>query len=146
MPEAREESCKTAFFGNQEIPAAEKSERVRGVFASVARRYDLMNDLMSGGVHRLWKRVLIDRMAPRPGLNLLDVAGGTGDIALAALERLGPSAPASITVCDLTPEMLAIGRARAIDRGELPARSRLAWLCGNAEGLPLADRSVEAYS
>ena len=134
-------------FGFETVPAPEKAERVRQVFESVSSRYDLMNDLMSGGVHRLWKQAMIDWLAPRPGLQLLDVAGGTGDIALRVIERLGPTQVGSVVVCDLTQEMLEVGRARAVDQGLLPSQpGSPRWVCGNAEALPLAERSVEAYT
>jgi len=137
----------SASFGFETMPAPEKARRVRQVFESVSGRYDLMNDLMSGGIHRLWKDAMIDWLAPRPGLRLLDVAGGTGDIALRVMARLGAERAGEIVVCDLTPEMLAVGRDRAIDRGILPNRpGGPHWVCGNAEALPLADRSVEAYT
>ncbi len=131
----------TASFGFRDIPAAEKAARVQAVFASVAGRYDLMNDLMSGGIHRLWKTAMLDWLAPRPGTHLLDVAGGTGDIAMRFLDRTGGEGRA--TVCDLSPEMVAVGRDRATDRGRL---GEVAWVCGNGEALPLADRSVDAYT
>ena len=115
-------------FGREQVEPAEKTRRVRGVFSSVAARYDLMNDLMSGGVHRLWKEHLVDWLAPRPGIELLDVAGGTGDIALRVLDRLEPGT-GHVIVCDLTAEMLAVGRDRAIDRGVVTG---LAWVCGAA--------------
>ncbi len=129
-------------FGFEEVAEAEKAPRVRGVFESVANRYDLMNDLMSGGVHRLWKTAMIDWLNPRPGMTLLDVAGGTGDIALRVLERVGPG-EAEVIVCDLTPEMIRVGRDRTLDRGILEGPR---WVCGDAEALPLADRSVDAYT
>lgn len=138
----------TAAFGFEDVPEAEKAARVRGVFESVARRYDLMNDLMSGGVHRLWKAAMIDWLAPRAGMSLIDVAGGTGDIALRALDRIGPAQAGPAVVCDATPEMLAVGRARATDRG-LVGRgcpAGLFWVCGDAEHLPLPSRSVDAYT
>ena len=134
-------------FGFETVPAPDKARRVRQVFESVSGRYDLMNDLMSGGVHRLWKEAMIDWLAPRPGIRLLDVAGGTGDIALRVIARLGAEQVGEIVVCDLTPEMLEVGRDRAIDRGVLPSHPGSPRLvCGNAEALPLAERSVEAYT
>jgi demethylmenaquinone methyltransferase/2-methoxy-6-polyprenyl-1,4-benzoquinol methylase len=140
---ARSESSGTTHFGFEEIAEGDKAPRVRGVFESVSDRYDLMNDLMSGGVHRLWKAAMIDWLDPRPGLSLLDVAGGTGDIALRILERLGAERCGPVVVCDLTPDMLAIGRDRALDRGVLGG---IHWVCGNAEALPLPDRCMEAYT
>jgi len=129
-----------AEFGFRRVPAADKQGLVRGVFDSVAPRYDLMNDLMSGGIHRLWKAGLLARLAPRDGQTLVDVAGGTGDVALAAADR----APgARIVVVDLTPAMVALGRDRAIDRGH---HAGVHWVTGAAERLPLADRSADAYT
>ena len=141
------EIAATAHFGDQEVPEADKAPRVRGVFESVASRYDLMNDLMSGGVHRLWKGAMIDWLSPRPGLRLVDVAGGTGDIALRVLDRVGPERAGPIVLCDLTADMLDVGRARAIDRGLVGARAAgLHWVCADAEDLPLPDRSMDAYT
>jgi demethylmenaquinone methyltransferase/2-methoxy-6-polyprenyl-1,4-benzoquinol methylase len=136
----------TASFGFREVAAEDKPSLVRGVFESVADRYDLMNDLMSGGIHRLWKSAMIDWLRPRPGQHFIDVAGGTGDIAFRILERLraGDSPDAArVVVCDLTPAMLAVGRDRAIDRGIL---SGIEWVNGDAENLPFADRSFDAYT
>ncbi|ACJ00630.1 class I SAM-dependent methyltransferase [Rhodospirillum centenum] len=133
------------FFGFREVDPREKTPLVRGVFSSVATRYDLMNDLMSGGIHRLWKDSFVSMVDPRPGETLLDVAGGTGDIAF----RLSNRAPGSrVLVCDLTEAMVRVGRDRAIDRG-LPQRSDgtgIDWMVGNAEALPIASRSVDAYT
>jgi demethylmenaquinone methyltransferase/2-methoxy-6-polyprenyl-1,4-benzoquinol methylase len=98
-------------FGFRTVPEAEKAGMVHGVFSSVAQRYDLMNDLMSGGVHRLWKDAMIDWLAPRAGMRLLDVAGGTGDIASRFLKRLNGDGHA--TVCDMTSAMLDEGARRA---------------------------------
>ena len=138
----------TVLFGDQEVPEADKATRVRGVFESVASRYDLMNDLMSVGVHRLWKAAMIDWLAPRPGMRLVDVAGGTGDIALRVLDRVGPERAGPIVLCDLTVDMLEVGRARAIDRGLVGAHEPLGlhWVCADAEDLPLASRSMDAYT
>jgi demethylmenaquinone methyltransferase/2-methoxy-6-polyprenyl-1,4-benzoquinol methylase len=130
---------KTTHFGYEEIPEAEKAGRVRGVFSSVAARYDLMNDLMSGGVHRLWKEHLVDWLAPRPGIALLDVAGGTGDIAFRVLDRVRGQGRA--TVCDMTEEMLAEGAQRAKARG-----LALDWVRGDAMALPFADASFDAVT
>ncbi len=136
----------TASFGFRDVAAGDKASLVRGVFESVADRYDLMNDLMSGGIHRLWKSAMIDWLRPRAGQHFIDVAGGTGDIAFRILERLGSvgsTAGARVVVCDLTPAMLAVGRDRAIDRGIL---SGIEWVDGDAERLPFADRSFDAYT
>jgi demethylmenaquinone methyltransferase/2-methoxy-6-polyprenyl-1,4-benzoquinol methylase len=132
------DSPEPAWFGDRPVDAAEKPGLVRGVFDSVAQRYDLMNDLMSGGVHRLWKRAMIDRLAPQPGEHFLDVAGGTGDIALRILERTAREA--KVIVCDLTPAMLAVGRDRAIDRGILDG---IDWVTGDAENLPFESAKMD---
>jgi demethylmenaquinone methyltransferase/2-methoxy-6-polyprenyl-1,4-benzoquinol methylase len=129
-----------AWFGDRRVAAAEKGALVRGVFDSVAARYDLMNDLMSGGVHRLWKATLIDRLAPRGALSLLDMAGGTGDIALRVLAR---APQARVLVADLNQRMLSVGRDRALNRGRIDGLDHL--VC-DAEALPLAARSFDAYT
>jgi demethylmenaquinone methyltransferase/2-methoxy-6-polyprenyl-1,4-benzoquinol methylase len=133
-----------ASFGYQEVRPEDKPGLVRDLFARVAWRYDLMNDLMSAGVHRLWKAALIDWLAPRPGLRLLDVAGGTGDIAFRVLHRMERfGASPRIIACDVNPAMLEVGRDRAIDANRLDA---IEWVCADAEALPLPDRSVDAYT
>lgn len=138
-----------ASFGFADVAAGEKARLVRGVFSSVAGRYDLMNDLMSAGVHRIWKSVFIDRLNPQPGERLLDVAGGTGDIAIGFLKRADarPQAasrpPASAVLCDINADMLAAGRGRA---AAMTAGGRLAHVCGDAETLPFKDQSVDAYT
>jgi demethylmenaquinone methyltransferase/2-methoxy-6-polyprenyl-1,4-benzoquinol methylase len=129
-------------FGFRRVREEEKAPLVRAVFDSVATRYDLMNDLMSAGIHRRWKDELVAWLAPRPGQVLLDVAGGTGDIACRALKRLDPARGGGI-VCDVNEQMLEIGRARAIDDGILAG---IEWVCGDAEALPIADRSVDLYT
>ena len=134
-----------ASFGYRDVPAAEKAGLVREVFESVAPRYDLMNDLMSGGVHRLWKNALVDVLNPRPGEKILDVAGGTGDVAFRIHRRQvekGGERP-DVTVCDINTAMLAVGRDRAVDRGLLKG---LAWATGDAENLPFPDRSFAGYT
>lgn len=133
-------------FGARRVPPEEKAPLVRAVFDSVAPRYDLMNDLMSGGIHRFWKAQMVDWLKPRPGQVLLDAAGGTGDVALRALPRLAAEQAApvpSIVVCDTSEEMLEIGRARALDQGILEG---IEWVCADAERLPVADRSVDLYT
>ena len=133
-------------FGARCVPEEEKASLVRAVFKSVAPRYDLMNDLMSGGIHRWWKTEMVALLNPHPGQVLLDVAGGTGDVALRALARLAPPAaprPGSVVVCDASERMLAIGRARALDQGILTG---IEWVCADAEQLPAADRSVDLYT
>ena len=126
-------------FGARRVRAADKPVLVRGLFDDVARRYDLMNDLMSGGVHRLWRRAMIDWLDPRGHAHIIDVAGGTGDIAARILART--RGKARLTVCDASPAMLEIGRA--LDRGRLRG---IEWLCGDAEALPLGDRVADAYT
>jgi demethylmenaquinone methyltransferase/2-methoxy-6-polyprenyl-1,4-benzoquinol methylase len=132
-----------ADFGFRRVPEEEKAPLVRAVFDSVASRYDLMNDLMSGFIHRRWKDEMVAWLAPRPGQVLLDVAGGTGDIACRALKRLDPGRGGGVVVCDVNAQMLEIGRARAIDDGILAG---IEWVCGDAEALPVADRSVDLYT
>jgi demethylmenaquinone methyltransferase / 2-methoxy-6-polyprenyl-1,4-benzoquinol methylase len=135
----------TASFGYRDVPADEKAGMVREVFASVAPRYDLMNDLMSAGVHRLWKNTLVDVLNPRPGERLLDVAGGTGDIAFRIVKRLterGGEKP-DVTICDINPAMLEVGRDRAVDRGLLQG---LTWTTGDAEDLPFPDGTFDGYT
>jgi demethylmenaquinone methyltransferase/2-methoxy-6-polyprenyl-1,4-benzoquinol methylase len=129
------------WFGYQSVPAGHKKPLVRGVFDSVAGRYDLMNDLMSGGIHRLWKREMVDLLAPRAGQHVLDVAGGTGDIAFRLRDRAGQGL--RVTICDINQAMLGVGRDRAIDRGILEG---IDWLCGDAEALPVASGSVDGYT
>ena len=130
-------------FGFRRVPEADKAPLVRSVFDRVAERYDLMNDLMSAGVHRLWKDEMVAWLNPRPGQRMLDVAGGTGDVARRALPRLDPEAGGLVVVCDVNPRMLEIGRAGAIDDGILGG---IEWLCGDAETLPFADRSFDLYT
>lgn len=132
-----------ADFGFRRVPEAAKAPLVRAVFDSVAGRYDLMNDLMSGFIHRRWKDQMIAWLAPRPGQVMLDVAGGTGDIACRALKRLDPPRGGGVIVCDVNQQMLEVGRARAIDDGVLLS---IEWVCGDAEALPVADRSIDLYT
>ncbi|WP_193184730.1 bifunctional demethylmenaquinone methyltransferase/2-methoxy-6-polyprenyl-1,4-benzoquinol methylase UbiE [Nisaea sediminum] len=128
----------TTHFGFRDVPVGEKAGMVRQVFDSVAGRYDLMNDLMSLGIHRLWKDALMDWIAPRPDLALLDVAGGTGDIAFRYRARGG----GPVTVCDINEAMLTVGRERAAERGI----DGLTWIVGNAEMLPVENSSVDLYT
>jgi len=125
-------------FGFRDVGEDEKTRLVREVFDHVAGRYDLMNDLMSGGIHRRWKAELIDRLKPRPGEILLDLAGGTGDIARRFLGRAGRSG--QVIVCDINASMVAAGRDRALDDGILGG---ITWLVGDAEALPMADASID---
>ncbi len=127
----------TVSFGYTEVDPAEKTRRVGEVFASVARRYDVMNDLMSAGMHRVWKDDFVRALKPRRGEAILDMAGGTGDIAF----RIA-AAGADVTVADINPAMLDVGIARAADKG----LTSLVWREENAETLSFPDRSFDAYT
>lgn len=131
---------KTTHFGFQTVEEGAKAGMVHGVFSRVASKYDIMNDLMSVGIHRLWKDAMMDWLAPRPGQRLLDVAGGTGDVAFRFLKR-APGATA--TVCDMTEPMLIEGqkRAEAEDMAD-----RLSWVVGDAMALPFEDNSFDVYT
>jgi demethylmenaquinone methyltransferase / 2-methoxy-6-polyprenyl-1,4-benzoquinol methylase len=134
----------TVPFGYRRVAAADKSRMVRDVFDSVAPKYDLMNDLMSAGVHRLWKATLIAQAAPRAGEQFLDVAGGTGDVAFRLLNAAGGGAQGThVTVCDINAAMLGVGRDRALDRGLLQG---LTWVTGDAERLPVPSASIDCYT
>ena len=131
-------------FGNRPVAMRDKQALVDEVFDRVARRYDLMNDLMSGGLHRAWKDALVTAVNPPKGARpfaLLDVAGGTGDVAFRAIEAGGTKTCA--TVCDINAEMLSVGRERGRKRG---LASQLSFIEGNAETLPFPDRSFDAYT
>lgn len=127
----------TTHFGFQDVPEGEKAGRVHGVFTSVASKYDVMNDVMSMGIHRVWKDAMMDWLAPRPHQHLLDVAGGTGDIAFRFLKRGGGEA----TVCDMTASMLEEGMKRPEAQG-----APMEWVVGDAMALPFADNSFDAYT
>jgi demethylmenaquinone methyltransferase/2-methoxy-6-polyprenyl-1,4-benzoquinol methylase len=129
----------TTHFGFRTVPTGAKKGLVRAVFDSVAPRYDLMNDLMSLGIHRVWKRIFVTALGPRPSMRLLDLAGGTGDIAFAALERGCGNAVLS----DINPAMLRIAEERAIERGLI---GRMEILCADAERLPLPDDRFDAVT
>jgi len=131
-------------FGDQTVPLEEKQGLVDGVFHSVARRYDLMNDLMSGGLHRAWKDVLVTAVNPPKGgrpFTLLDLAGGTGDVAFRVADAGG--AGTRVTVCDINAEMLGVGRARATESGRDDV---VTFEQGNAEELPYPDRSFDCVT
>ncbi|MGR3292372.1 MAG: bifunctional demethylmenaquinone methyltransferase/2-methoxy-6-polyprenyl-1,4-benzoquinol methylase UbiE [Paracoccaceae bacterium] len=131
---------KTTHFGFQEVAEDQKAGLVHGVFTNVASKYDVMNDVMSGGVHRIWKSAMMDWLAPRSGHRLLDVAGGTGDIAFRFLKR---APKANAVVLDLTESMLVAGRKRAeADR----LATRLDWIVGDAMALPFEDNSFDVYT
>ncbi|WP_439120937.1 bifunctional demethylmenaquinone methyltransferase/2-methoxy-6-polyprenyl-1,4-benzoquinol methylase UbiE [Marivita sp.] len=135
-----DENQSTTHFGFQDVPENEKAGRVQGVFSSVASKYDVMNDAMSFGIHRIWKDAMMDWLAPRPGQKLLDVAGGTGDISFRFLKRAGRG---DATVLDLTEPMLVEGRKRA----EANAMSdSLDWVVGDAMHLPFEDNTFDVYT
>ncbi|QIE45771.1 bifunctional demethylmenaquinone methyltransferase/2-methoxy-6-polyprenyl-1,4-benzoquinol methylase UbiE [Pseudohalocynthiibacter aestuariivivens] len=131
---------KTTHFGFQTVPEDEKAGRVRGVFGSVASKYDVMNDAMSMGIHRVWKDAMMDWLAPRAGQKLLDVAGGTGDISFRFLKRAGSG---HATVLDLTEPMLIEGRKRAEADQMVDS---LDWVVGDAMALPFADNTFDVYT
>ena len=140
----------TVSFGFEDVSRDEKVSRVKGVFRSVASKYDIMNDLMSAGVHRLWKADTLARLNPQPGEHLIDVAGGTGDIAKAFIERAdkagkrrGSSALATVIVCDINDAMLMAGKAR---KDMAAYEDRMSWVCGDAEALPFPDRCADALT
>lgn len=133
-------------FGYRDVTENEKPDLVRGVFSSVATRYDIMNDLMSGGMHRLWKAGMVDWLAPRPGMRMLDVAGGTGDIAFRILDRLKGregATPTHVTILDLTEGMLRAGMERAENQAY---SAQLSWVNGDAMALPFPDNSFDSYT
>ncbi|XP_024531053.1 2-methoxy-6-polyprenyl-1,4-benzoquinol methylase, mitochondrial isoform X2 [Selaginella moellendorffii] len=154
-------SSGVANFGFREVPEDEKAGMVGAVFSSVASNYDLMNDIMSGGLHRLWKDRLVSELQPFPGMQHLDVAGGTGDIAFRVLDTIYSKEQRSpqkkevnekevvdetrVYVCDINASMLDVGRQRAKTRGlgELPS---LVWVEGDAEALTFADDSMDGYT
>jgi demethylmenaquinone methyltransferase / 2-methoxy-6-polyprenyl-1,4-benzoquinol methylase len=142
MPQTRE----TSHFGYREVPLGDKQPMVDGVFRSVAQRYDLMNDLMSGGLHRAWKDVLVTAANPPPksdarAFAVLDLAGGTGDVAFRLVKAAGSGT--RVTVLDINPDMLEVGRAGAAERGLDDA---ITFVDGNAEALPFADRKFDAVT
>jgi ubiquinone/menaquinone biosynthesis methyltransferase len=135
-------------FGFDRVSGQEKTRRVKDVFHRVAQKYDLMNDLMSLGIHRLWKDHLVWKLNLPYNAQVLDVAGGTGDIAFRLLKTY-PHLNLDITVCDLTPDMVEVGRDRGLNQGILEGSGLthgIKWVCGNAEGLPLADNSMDLYT
>jgi demethylmenaquinone methyltransferase / 2-methoxy-6-polyprenyl-1,4-benzoquinol methylase len=137
-------SSDDTHFGYETVPLAQKQGRVDDVFQSVARRYDLMNDLMSGGLHRAWKDALVTAVNPPKSdaaFSLLDLAGGTGDVAFRVVEAGGPAT--RVTVCDINAEMLAVGAERAITQGR---DDRVTFEQGNAEELHYSDRSFDCVT
>ena len=124
-------------FGYEDVAPEEKTARVGGVFSSVATKYDIMNDAMSGGMHRVWKDQFVRRVKPQPGEAILDMAGGTGDIAFRMAAK-----GAEVVVADINQDMLDVGIERAMDRG----LDGLSWSCQNAERLSYPDRQFDAYT
>ncbi len=134
-------------FGADDVPTHEKVGRVRAVFDQIAPRYDLMNDLMSGGLHRLWKAAAVDWLLPQAAMRVIDVAGGTADMALRIQKAAGGAAAmaaagGAVTVIDINPTMMAIGRERVAARG---LAGTIGFACADAETLALPDASVDAY-
>jgi demethylmenaquinone methyltransferase/2-methoxy-6-polyprenyl-1,4-benzoquinol methylase len=132
--------AKTTHFGFETVPEDEKAGRVQGVFNSVASKYDVMNDVMSMGVHRIWKNAMMDWLAPRDGQKLLDVAGGTGDVSCKFLKRAGHG---HATVLDITEPMLIEGRKRAEAES---MQDSLDWVVGDAMALPFEDNTFDVYT
>ncbi|MBI3150436.1 MAG: bifunctional demethylmenaquinone methyltransferase/2-methoxy-6-polyprenyl-1,4-benzoquinol methylase UbiE [Betaproteobacteria bacterium] len=135
----RPDAAPTTHFGYQEVPAPEKAGRVREVFDSVAQRYDLMNDLMSAGLHRLWKRFAVQASGVRPGARVLDLAGGTGDLTRLFLERVG--AQGEVWLTDINAAMLAVGRDRLLDAGRV-----IPVVQCDAEKLPFPDHHFDCVN
>jgi demethylmenaquinone methyltransferase/2-methoxy-6-polyprenyl-1,4-benzoquinol methylase len=140
MDEMSDNSGRTTHFGFQTVAEDEKAGKVHGVFTNVASKYDVMNDVMSMGIHRVWKDAMMDWLAPRDGVKLLDVAGGTGDISFRFLKR-APGAHA--TVFDMTQSMLDEGKERPEAQAQADS---LDWVCGDAMALPFEDNSFDVYT
>lgn len=145
------DSDRTTHFGFETVTEAEKGRKVYSVFHNVAEKYDLMNDVMSGGIHRLWKDYFVRLMSPARGTRLLDVAGGTGDIAFRFMDFLRHAKSSSdslseshVTVCDISQAMLDVGKRRAARRD--CRHGEISWLLGNAEQLPVSDESYDVYT
>jgi demethylmenaquinone methyltransferase/2-methoxy-6-polyprenyl-1,4-benzoquinol methylase len=138
---AKQDSDNTTHFGYQSVPADDKAQLVRGVFDSVASRYDVMNDLMSAGLHRLWKRFTIDQAAVRPGDVILDLAGGTGDLARAFSKKVGPEG--HVVLADINAAMLKQGRSNLVDAG---VAGNLSITQVDAQELPFADSTFDCIT
>lgn len=132
---------KTTDFGFEQVPWDEKRRRVAGVFDSVADRYDLMNDAMSLGVHRLWKRFAVEHAGARPGQRVLDLAGGTGDLAARLARLVGPAG--EVVIGDINASMLQVGRERLLDRG---IAANVRFVQADAENLPFPDHSFDCIT
>ncbi|WP_115367664.1 class I SAM-dependent methyltransferase [Alteripontixanthobacter maritimus] len=131
----------SSSFGYETVDPADKTQRVGDLFSSVASKYDIMNDAMSGGMHRLWKDRFVRRVKPQPGEATLDMAGGTGDVAFRMAAR-----GAEVTVADINQDMLDVGIERAMARGIDDAEGGLSWSCQNAESLTYPARQYDAYT
>jgi len=139
--ETKKEPESTTHFGFEQVDVASKQERVAGVFHSVAKQYDVMNDLMSFGVHRLWKRFTIEVSALRPGQHALDIAGGTGDLTALMADRVGPTG--KVVISDINGSMLAVGRENLTDKGYV---GNIEYVQANAEALPFPDNSFDCIT
>ena len=128
-------------FGFSRVRSKDKSNLVKKIFENVSGRYDLMNDFMSLGIHRIWKELMLDWLAPRRGQNLIDVAGGTGDIAFNFIKRAKTGANA--TILDLTESMMIEGKKKTID---LPKESQINWVCGDAMRMPFNNSTFDVYT
>jgi|TARA_B000000565_G_scaffold85039_1_gene62151 demethylmenaquinone methyltransferase/2-methoxy-6-polyprenyl-1,4-benzoquinol methylase len=128
-------------FGFSRVKSKDKSNLVKKIFENVSGRYDLMNDFMSLGIHRVWKKSMLDWLAPRRGQSLIDVAGGTGDIAFNFIKRAKTGANA--TILDLTESMMIEGKKKTID---LPEESQINWVCGDAMRMPFSDSTFDVYT
>ena len=128
-------------FGFSRVKSKDKSNLVKKIFENVSGRYDLMNDFMSLGIHRVWKKSMLDWLAPRRGQSLIDVAGGTGDIAFNFIKRAKTGANA--TILDLTESMMLEGKKKTID---LPEESQINWVCGDAMRMPFSDSTFDVYT
>ncbi|KAI3662246.1 hypothetical protein MP638_001443 [Amoeboaphelidium occidentale] len=143
-------SKNTVDFGYKTVPEDEKEKLVAKVFSNVSSKYDIMNDFMSAGIHRCWKDRFISVLQPTADMKLLDVAGGTGDIAFRFIDEARNSAhtdeeySANVTVCDINQDMLNVGMQRAQKRGF--TSTEMQWVCGNAEQLPFEDETFDAYT
>ena len=138
-----QQAGKHTHFGYKQVATEEKTPLVRGVFDAVASRYDVMNDLMSFGLHRWWKKQFLDTLAPKPGKHLLDVAGGTGDIADRFMQRVGKDSGSTATLCDINVNMLSEGRNRFIDHNRY---HDIEFVCASAESLPFDDMAYDYYT